>query len=157
MGRKLPRGIAVSCSILLVLILLCAIIYFLSRQIAVLTETMPALKAKSVMIISEAEHWINRKFGITIHKQTQMINNALQDSESYVGQTVSTLLIGISVLVLIAVYVFFLLFYKPLILDFIFQTFSEKHSLRVVEILGETTGDIQSYIVGLLIEMVIVS
>ena len=86
-----------------------------------------------------------------------MINNALQDSESYVGQTVSTLLIGISVLVLIAVYVFFLLFYKPLILDFIFQTFSEKHSLRVVEILGETTGDIQSYIVGLLIEMVIVS
>lgn len=157
MERELPRGIAVSCSILLVLILVCAIIYFLSRQIAVLTETMPALKAKSIMIISEAEHWINREFGITIHKQTQMINNALQGSESYVGQTVSTLLIGISVLVLIPVYVFFLLFYKPMILDFIFQAFSEKHSLRVAEILGETKGAIQSYIVGLLIEMVIVS
>ena len=155
--RKVPRGIAIFCSILLVLIAACGLIYFLSRQISVFSESMPALKAKSFMIASQMEQWINRQFGIAVSKQLQMISNALQGTESYVGQTVSTLLIGISVLVLIPVYVFCLLFYKPLILDFIFQVFSEKHSLRVAEILGETKGAIQSYIVGLLIEMVIVS
>ncbi len=155
--RKVPRGFAIFCSILLVLIAACGLIYFLSRQISVFSESMPALKAKSFMIASQVEQWINRQFGIAVSKQFQMISNALQGTESYVGQTVSTLLIGLSVLVLIPVYVFFLLFYKPLILDFIFQAFSEKHSLRVAEILGETKGAIQSYIVGLLIEMVIVS
>ena len=109
------------------------------------------------MIAAHAEHWISLQFGITIHKQLELINNALQNSQGYVGQTVSTILTGAVVMVLIPIYIFFLLFYKPLILDFLFEVFAEKHSLRVAEILGETKKAIQSYVIGLLIEMIIVS
>jgi len=155
--KHLPRGIAIAVSLLISIILVGGLLYFLSTQILSFSEALPALKAKSQMIALHAEYWINHQFGITIRKQLEMLNNVLQGSESYVGETLNNVLDGISVLVLIPIYVFFLLFYKPLILDFLFQVFSEKHSMRVAEILGETKTAIQSYIMGLLIEMIIVS
>jgi len=75
---------------------------------------------------------------------------------SILTNTLGTVLGLVSVLVLMPIYLFLLLFYKPLILDFLFQVFSEKHSLRVAEILGQTKSAIQSFMVGLLIETTIV-
>ena len=155
--RRLPRGLAIFCTILIALVVVGALLYFLSTQILTFSETLPALKAKSNMIVHELQMWISNRFGITTKKQIEMANNALNGSPAYVGETLSTILGGMAVLVLIPIYVFFLLFYKPLILDFIFQAFSEKHSLRVAEILVETKSAIQRYILGLLIEMAIVS
>jgi predicted PurR-regulated permease PerM len=133
------------------------LVYFLSRQISVFSEAVPALKVKFYMIADQVEYFINRNFGIAIHKQIQILNNAIDGSGGYVGQTLSNILSGMIVIVLIPIYIFFILFYKPLILDFLFEAFAEKHSLRVAEILGETKTAIQSYVVGLLIEMMIVS
>lgn len=155
--RRLPRGLAIFCTILIALVVVGVLLYFLSTQILTFSETLPALKAKSNMIVHELQLWISNRFGITTKKQLEIVNNALNGSQAYVGETLSTILGGMTVLVLIPIYVFFLLFYKPLILDFIFQAFSEKHSLRVAEILVETKSAIQRYILGLLIEMAIVS
>ena len=155
--RKLPRGIAIFLSVLIALILMSGLVYFLSRQIAGFSEAVPAPKVKFYMIADQVEYFINRHFGITIHKQIQILNNAIDGSGGYVGQTLSNILSGMIVIVLIPIYIFFILYYKPLILDFLFEVFAEKHSLRVAEILGETKTAIQSYVVGLLIEMTIVS
>jgi predicted PurR-regulated permease PerM len=157
LARKIPRGLAILCSLVLTILVVSGLMYFLSRQIAVFSEAIPALKAKSVLIAGQVQHWIAIQLGLPVSKQMQIINDALKDSQAYVGQTVNTLLIGMSVIVLIPIYVFFLLYYKPLILDFIFQAFSEKYSLQVAEILGQTKTAIQSYIIGLIIEMIIVS
>jgi predicted PurR-regulated permease PerM len=155
--RKLPRGVAIFCSILIVLVLVSGLLYFLSKQIFTFSEALPALKAKSNLIAHEIERWISSQFGIAIAKQQEMISNAIHERQSYVGQTLTGIITGFAAFVLIPIYVFFLLFYKPLILDFLFQVFAEKHSLRVAEILAETKVAIQHYVLGLLIEMVIVS
>ena len=155
--RKLPRGIAIFITILAAIILLGAIIYLLSTQILTFSATLPALKAKSQMMADQLEQWVSNQFGVGIKKQIELIDNALYGSGAYVGETLNSILDGAAVLVLIPIYIFFLLFYKPLILDFLFQAFSEKHSLRVAEILGETKTAIQHYVMGLLIEMAIVS
>lgn len=155
--RKLPRMIAISCSLLAAMIVVAAIFFFLSRQIASFAESIPALKVKSGVIVADVQQWISHSFGISTDKQVAIMKKELNDSSVYVSQTVSTLLGVTSVLLLIPIYVFFLLYYKPLILDFLFQIFSEKDSLRVAEILSETKIAIQSYVMGLLIEMVIVS
>jgi predicted PurR-regulated permease PerM len=41
-------------------------------------------------------------------------------------------------------------------LDFLYQIFSEKHSLRVAEILSQTKGAVQSFMQGLMIETAVV-
>ncbi len=155
--HRLPRGIAIFCSILLAIALVGGLLYFLSTQILAFRETLPALKTKSQMILMNMENWVNMHLGIATNKQVEMINNALHERETNIGQTLSTIFSGLAVLVLIPIYVFFLLFYKPLILDFLFQVFLVKHSLRVAEILGETKTAIQRYVLGLLTEMAIVS
>jgi predicted PurR-regulated permease PerM len=60
-------------------------------------------------------------------------------------------------MLIIPIYVFMLLLYKNLIVNFLYEVFSEKHSQSVAEVLAQTKSAIQSYIVGLLIEMIIVS
>jgi predicted PurR-regulated permease PerM len=60
-------------------------------------------------------------------------------------------------MLIIPIYVFMLLLYKNLILNFLYEVFLEEHSKRVGEVLAQTKSAIQSYIVGLLVEMVIVS
>jgi predicted PurR-regulated permease PerM len=60
-------------------------------------------------------------------------------------------------MLIIPIYIFMLLLYKNLILNFLYEVFLEEHSKRVSEVLAQTKSAIQSYIVGLLIEMIIVS
>jgi len=155
--KKMPRGIAIVLAIVIALSITIGLVYLLSRQMLTFSEALPALKAKSAMMGNGLQLWIKNKFGVSITKQLELINTALKGSEGYVGETLNHILSGMAVLVLIPIYVYFLLYFKPLILDFLFQAFSEKHSLRVAEILGETKTAIQHYVVGLLIEMVIVS
>jgi len=156
-GRKLPRGIAIFFAISIALLLVLTVLYFLSRQIMLFNESLPALKAKSAMIADQTQLWIKNNFGLSAQKQLEMVDGAIKGGEAYVGTTVTALLGGVAVLILIPIYVFFLLFYKHLLLDFVFKVFTERNSLRVAEILSETKIAIQKYVIGLLIEMVIVS
>src|SRR6185503_2176049 len=52
---------------------------------------------------------------------------------------------------------FLFLFYKNLILNFLHEVFEEEHSKEVAVILNQTKGAIQSYMLGLLLEALIVA
>jgi predicted PurR-regulated permease PerM len=73
-----------------------------------------------------------------------------------ITNTIGTLVASLGVIVLVPTYVFMMFYYKPLILDFIFQVFKEENSLRVAEILSETKSAVQSFMQGLMIETAIV-
>ncbi|WP_240609379.1 AI-2E family transporter [Flavipsychrobacter stenotrophus] len=155
--KKLPRGIAIAISLATGILFVAAIIYFLSHEIVAFSKSIPALKAKSLMFAGQLQHWVDDQFGIAIEKQLAMVKSAVQNGGVSFSATLGGMLGVACILVLMPIYMFLLLFYKPLILDFLFNVFSEKYSLRVAEILGEVKTAIQSYIIGLLIEMVIVS
>jgi predicted PurR-regulated permease PerM len=63
----------------------------------------------------------------------------------------------LSVVVLLPIYIFLMLFYKTLILNFLYEVFAEKNSTQVSNVLKETKNAIQSYMVGLLLEAIIVA
>lgn len=155
--RKLPRVVAIFCCLLISIILVGTVLYFLSSQIATFSESIPALKAKSSSMITDLQQLVFQKFGMSLDKQAAMVKRALEGGPAYIGHTLNTILGITSVLVLIPIYVFFLLFYKTLILDFLYRVFSEKNSKQVGEVLKEVKTSVQSYIMGLLLEMVIVS
>jgi predicted PurR-regulated permease PerM len=155
--RRLPRVTAILLSIVIAVVAVGGIFYFLSSQIDMLSSMLPVLKLKFAALLKELQQWLSVHFGLSIQKQVEIINDTLNSSKALVGQTVGTILGAISVLVLIPLYVFLLLFYKPLLLEFAFHVFKEEHSLRVAEILSEAKAAIQSFIVGLLIETAIVA
>jgi predicted PurR-regulated permease PerM len=130
--------------------------YFLSTQIAGFTHSIPLLKQKSATLLVEVQSWAQTHFGINIQKQVATLTTGMNNGGSLLINTFGTIMGMLSVVLLIPIYIFMLLFYKPLILDFLFHVFSEKHSLRVAEILSETKSAVQSFMVGLMIETLIV-
>ncbi|TLV02558.1 AI-2E family transporter [Dyadobacter luticola] len=153
--------LAIVCTIFLALLVVAGIMFFLSSQIAQFGEMLPQLKTKAVSLIHDLQSWLSAKFNVSNEKQTSMVNDALNEAmnsgKTYVGKTLNTVFGVVSFFILIPLYIFLLLFYKPLILNFVFEVFDEHNSERVAEILQETKGAVQSYIVGLMIETTIIA
>ncbi len=154
---RINKIVAICLTILAAILVLGAILFFLSSQIAQFGEMIPQLKAKSMGLLHQAQAWLSANFGVTTEKQMSMVNEAMNNSKAYLGATINTVFGMLGVFVLIPLYVFLLLFYKPLILNFIFEVFEEDNSDQVAEILQETKSAVQSYIVGLMIETSIIA
>lgn len=149
--------VAILLTLFIAILVLAGILFFLSSQIVQFGEMIPQLKAKSLSLLHQLQSWLSSQFGISSQKQLSMVNEAMNSSKAYVGQTLNTVFGMLSFFVLIPLYVFLLLFYKPLILNFIFEVFDEDNSGQVAEILQETKSAVQSYIVGLMIETAIIA
>ena len=155
--RKLSKVLAVIVTLLIAILVIGGILYFLTLQIAQFGQELPTLKSKFNSLIDVLGHFIEHHFGLPIAKQAALIKQALNSSPALIGQTLGSVISTISVIVIIPVYVFLMLYYKTLIVNFVYEVFKEKYSQRVSEILRETKSAIQTYIAGLLIEMIIVS
>ena len=154
---KLPRALAVLLTLLVGIGFTALVFYLLSSQVLQFGQSFPLLKIKFTQMIDNLEAWVNIEFGISTAKQVQFVKNALDSSQAAIGSVLGTVFGTLSVILLIPIYVFMLLLYKNLILNFLYEVFLEEHSRRVGEVLAQTKTAIQSYIVGLLIEMIIVS
>jgi len=154
---KVPKIAAILLTILLAVLVLAGILFFLSSQIVQFGDMVPQLKEKTLSLLHQLQQWLSESFGISTKKQMNMVNEAMNNSKAYVGRTLNTVFGMLSFFVLIPLYVFLLLFYKPLILNFIYEVFEEDNEEQVAEILKETKGAVQSYIVGLMIETSIIA
>jgi predicted PurR-regulated permease PerM len=154
---KVPRLAAIIFTMLIALIATAGILYFLSVQFTRLGENWPLIKVRFTQLLLQIQTWLASEFGVSVAKQVNVIKGALNGNTKLMSQTLGTVFGALGVALLIPIYVFLFLFYKPLILDFLFQLFLEQHSLRVAEVLGETKNAIQSYMKGLMIETAIVA
>jgi AI-2 transport protein TqsA len=158
---KVNKILAIVLTILVALLVVAGVMFFLSSQIIQFKEMIPQLKVKVITLIHNLQDWLSAKMDLPVEKQTSMVNDAINEAmnsgRTYVGKTLNTVFGIVSYVVLIPLYIFLLLFYKPLILNFIFEVFDEHNSDRVAEILQETKGAVQSYIVGLMIETTIIA
>ena len=154
---KIPNVLAIVFTLIIAIIFLSAIFYFLSSQIIMLGESLPMLKERFGELSVELQQWLQSNFGLTIQKQLQLINEGVNSNKALVGRTLGGVLGIVGILLLLPVYIFLFLFYKPLIVNFLYEVFAEENSKQVGAVLGQTKTAIQSYIIGLLIEASIVA
>jgi len=155
--KRVHKIVAITISMLIAVLAIAGIAYFLSSQIAHFFDNVDAMKQKFYELLTIIQKWLEQTFGIGARKQAQMVNEAANGSKAVIGQTLSGALGILSVIFLIPVYTFLIMLYKTLILNFLYEVFSEENQQKVGEILTETKAAIQSYIVGLLIETGIVA
>ncbi|WP_175635070.1 AI-2E family transporter [Pedobacter ghigonis] len=155
--KLVHKIVAITISMLIAVLAIAGIAYFLSSQIAHFFDNVDAMKQKFYELLTIIQKWLEQTFGIGARKQAQMINEAANGSKAVIGQTLSGALGILSVIFLIPVYTFLIMLYKTLVLNFLYEVFSEENQQKVGEILTETKAAIQSYIVGLLIETGIVA
>jgi predicted PurR-regulated permease PerM len=155
--KGLGKLLAISLSMLFGFLLIAGVMYFISDQIMHFSDNLPALKIKFNQHLVQIHHWIAINFNLPVSKQQKMVSDAMSDSKALVGSALGGVLNTVGFFVLVPVYIFLFLFYKNLFLNFFHESFSEDSAGRVSEVLNETKKAIQSYMVGLLLEALVVA
>jgi predicted PurR-regulated permease PerM len=156
-SKKIPHVVAISISILLAILVLGGILYFISSQLANFQSEMPLLKKKFGDFLVQAQQWVKQYFKISMKQQQQYISNAESSIRPIIASTLGDVLGSLTATFLLPVYTFLLLFYKKVILNFLFEVFEDEDPKEVGIIIKQTKGAIQGYMVGLLLEGLIVA
>lgn len=158
---KINRVIAIILTLLLTAVILFGLIDLILSQVNRFSATWPALIEKFDVIIDQAINWAAVNFDINplkIHEWIAKTTGELMNSSTAaIGQTLVILGNGIVIVFLIPVYVFLILFYQPLLREFITRAFASGNQIQVGEVVSQTKSVIQRYLVGLVLEAVLVA
>jgi predicted PurR-regulated permease PerM len=137
------------------------IILLLTNQFSSFVNSLPILIDKFYQTLNKSVLRISSRFSIS----TDTINNFIEESKvdlitttkSLIGPTISSIGGVIFTFLLIPVYVFLILFYKKLLLDFIKNIFGKENKTEVNKILNSTKLIVQRYLVALIFEAIIIA
>jgi predicted PurR-regulated permease PerM len=159
--RKISRVFSIILTLLITILLIAALGAFLVSQAVRFSETWPVLVDRFTEILNQSITWISGYFDIKPQKIHEWIlktrNELINTSGAAIGQTLVTVGSGMVILFLIPVYIFMILFYHPLLIEFIRRLFGESQQSKVGEMISKTKNVIQRYLVGLVIEAVLVA
>ncbi len=155
--KKIPKVLAITLALLIAFLFIGGIGYFLSMQIAGFTDQLPLMKKKLLQLVEKLQQDISRRFNIDMEKQQKALEEAGAGMKPLIGSTAGTLMNSLASLVLLPVYAFLFLYYKTLLLNFLYEVFAEENYKEVGAVLRQTKGAIQSYMYGLMIEALIVA
>ena len=160
-SKNINRIVAIALAILGGFVLIAGIMFFIGSQLVMFSDSFPQFKEKFDGFAQDAVSWISETFGLSKTRIQELWGN-LKNEGLKNGTVVVTKALGamgniLALFVLLPVYIFLILFYKPLLLEFIAMLFQNAKKRIVEEVLFETRILIQSYLIGLLIEAVIVA
>jgi predicted PurR-regulated permease PerM len=158
---KIPRVPAILLSLIVTMLVISWIFYFFITQISLFSESAPQFKEKFIALFNDIESWISHTFKVSKWKVdawvTKTQKQGMDNGTGVISETISTIGGMFMTFVIMPVYVFMIIYYKPLLLEFIARLFPKNLHVMVVEILTETKSLIQSYLFGLLIEAALVA
>ncbi|MCX6566161.1 MAG: AI-2E family transporter [Candidatus Aminicenantes bacterium] len=158
---KINRVIAIVLTLALTVLVIAAFSALMISQGIRFSESWPILSEKFNGFLNQTITAASRYFDINPQKIHAWIAKATSDiintSTAAIGKTIVIISSALVVLFLIPVYVFLILFYKPILLEFIYKLFSQNNQNQVGEIVTRTKAVVQSYIIGLVIEAVLVA
>ena len=152
----LGKSLSISIALGVTIIVFIGIWYFIATQLTIFTDELPLLKQRSSELFTSFQVWVKATFGITSKKQDQYIAELNGEIKPLLGQTMGSLLSVLGNLTLLPVYIFLILYYKTLLLNFFYDVFSENPK-EVGGVLNETKNAVQSYMIGLLLEALAVA
>ena len=158
---RINRVIAILIALTITFIVIVAFGALFISQAIRFSDSWPILVDKFTVLLNDAISWAAGNFDINPVKIHEWIvktkEELISSSGAAIGQTLSSIGSGLLILLLVPVYIFMILFYQPLILDFIHKLFGENHQTKVKEIVTQTKTVIQHYLIGLVIEFIMVA
>ena len=158
--KEMHRFLAILVPLVLGLLVITLLLYFLSSQISLFFNDMPALVDRFNELVFLAQEWVNETFNIAFWQQDKVIDETarkMKDSgPQFLQQTFVTVTEVISYFILFPFYTFLILYHKATIKKFLVEVFTRSEEDRVVDVLHESQAIILQYVTGLLIELAIV-
>ena len=159
--KKINRTIAIFAVLILALLLIVALVLLVVSQASMIGEAWPQLLDKFESLLNQAIAWASSCFDISILRINTWIAKSkaelLNNSSAAIGLTLTTMSGVLASIFLTPVYIFMILYYQPHLIEFTHRFFGVDNDNKVSEILIETKGIIQGYLVGLFAEFAIVA
>ncbi len=153
---KINRVVAILITIFLTFLIICALGLLIISQVSKFTDSLPALIDKFRTMLDQAIIWASGYFDINPQKINDWISKTQADlinsSSAAIGQTLVILGNALVIFFLLPVYIFLILFYHPILIEFIHRVFGSSDQGKVSEIVTQIKTVIQKYLIGLIIE-----
>ncbi|MCF8254200.1 MAG: AI-2E family transporter [Bacteroidia bacterium] len=158
---RIPTIWAISITLLLLIILSTFSILLLISQLSGLLDELPKLIQNITTLLVQTEKWFAESFDLKLRVIQTWVKDAnadlVNESRTLIGSTIMGIGSVLVILVLIPVYVFMILYYKRLLLYFLYNVFGENEKDRVYQLLISMKSVVQNYLLGLFIETVLVA
>ncbi|UOU99534.1 AI-2E family transporter [Chryseobacterium daecheongense] len=163
MERKLrfPRSVSTMASVMIMLVILTGLVYFFGSQLSSFSKDLPHLRAQFDSVFESLQKWVSKTFHVKIDEQLdyldQGLNKLLSSSGVILGFTFGVFSTGIGFIVFFILFFIFILNYRRILNNFIVSVFNEKHKSSVQEVVNEVRVMTKKYIIGLCLQVMIVS
>ncbi len=160
-GKKINRVLAIVITLFLTFLVIASFGILFFSQASRFSESWPILVDKFTGMFNQAITWASGYFDINARKIHEWFANTkselINSSTAAIGKTLASVGSLLVVLFLIPVYVFMILFYHPILIEFIHRLFGTSNQIQVNLIVTKTKNVIQRYLIGLVIEAAIVA
>ncbi|MBW3522154.1 AI-2E family transporter [Chryseobacterium sp. NKUCC03_KSP] len=163
MERKLrfPRSVSTIVSVMIMLIILTGMFYFFGSQLSSFSKDLPHLSKQFNLVFHNLQTWVSQTFNVKIHEQLdyldQGLNKLLSSSGIILGFTFGVFSTSLGFLAFFILFFVFILNYRRILNNFIVNVFNEKHKASVQEVVSEVRIMTKRYIIGLCLQVIIVS
>lgn len=158
---RFPRTLAGIISVLLFFGILGYGLFLLASQLTLLKEDFPAFKQQIMDGVDKLQGWVSLQFGIKHQEQMEFINKTASKSVDSGTLFLGTALVSLSSLFILFVftflYTFFLLIYRGHIVKFLLFVNRIEDRPIVVDVIMQVQYVVKKYLIGLLIQMSLVS
>jgi len=157
---RFPHVIAVLIAVTLFVVFITTIILFISWQVADIADDWNKIKHNLSIHYHNIQQWIKQRYHVSYNKQdvylSQVTQETLHGDSELMGNTLSSFTDMLINTILIPIYTFLILLYRNLFIKFLLKVVGAKKQDTLKDVLTQVKTVIQSYIVGLLIEMGVV-
>ncbi len=158
---RFPRFLANLVAILLLFSVFTGIIFLMYKQLEVLLDDLPSLKAQALLNIDQLETYIQSISGLEVHKQHQWlkenVNNLFESGSKFLSATFTATTSTLVKMFLLPVFIYYMLFYRQKFFIFLLRIIpSDKKPVAVV-ILKKISQMVQRYIGGVFVVVLVLS
>lgn len=154
---RIPEVLAIGLSVLVMLLIFGLLIWFIIGQTSILMADFPIIRRNITHHLTTLSAWINSVANVSPDEQIKFIkeqsdrllNEAMIMAKGAAGSAVAVIVF----IALLPLYTFLIMFYRTLLLKFVFLWFPAASHHRVKGALNEIKLIVRSYLTGLLIQI----
>jgi len=158
---RFPRGAAGAAAVVSLIGILYGVMYLVGSQIGSIANDWPMLKKQVGNSITQMQDWVQSSFHVDMEKQMDYVHKTTTKLMDSGGEVIGTTFGAISSLMIfiifIIIFTLLVLLYRRLLFKFLLQVSGDDNQQTVFDIVENIQKILRQYILGLLLEMFIVS
>jgi predicted PurR-regulated permease PerM len=158
---RMSRSMAALLSVSAFVAGLSFLIYVITIQIIQFSHDIPLLQKNMNSWMQSVQNWIAREYQLDSTEQvtylSRTINNMLESAAMSFGGIFLEISGIVFWIIIVFIYTYFILHHRKLLLRFMVALFPDRHKDKVKTVVLETRGVTNGYLIGLLIEFLVVA